>query len=91
MVVEAIVQDEVVRHPYAVRLHGVARAVVEVPDIWVIKIGHLRQGASSQSAPALPPNRPPLARASHLLLARHPVQPHEAVIVLRFPNATNRS
>lgn len=33
------------RHAHAVRLHGVALAIVELPYVWVVKVGHLRAAA----------------------------------------------
>lgn len=38
LVVETIVQEQVVRHPYPVRLHGVTHAIVVVPDLRVIEV-----------------------------------------------------
>ena len=41
LAVEPVVEDEVVRHAYAMWLHRVALAVVEVPDVSVVVIAHL--------------------------------------------------
>lgn len=41
LAIQAIVQDEVVCHPYAVRLHWVSLAIVEVPHLAVVEIGNL--------------------------------------------------
>ena len=40
--VQPVVQQQVVRHPYPVGLHGVALAIVVVPDITVVVVTHFR-------------------------------------------------
>ena len=42
--VEAVVQDEAVRHAHAVGLHRVPLPVVVLPDLGVIEVRHLRKG-----------------------------------------------
>lgn len=41
LVVQPIVKYEVVSHAYAVRLHGVPRAIVVAAQLWVIEVCNL--------------------------------------------------
>ncbi len=45
---QVVPQDEAVRQAHAVRLHGVALAVVEVADVGVIVVGDLGVGGGTR-------------------------------------------
>lgn len=40
LVVELVADDQLVRELHAVRLHGMGRPIVELPDLRVVQVGH---------------------------------------------------
>ena len=40
LVVELVADNELVRELHAVRLHGMRRPIVELPDLRIVQVGH---------------------------------------------------
>lgn len=42
LIVQSVMQDQIMGHPDAMRLHGVPRSIIEATQFWVIKVRYLQ-------------------------------------------------